>query len=216
MKFPTMDRPSTLRRHNARLNGERVYLRTLTPADASKEYAGWLNDPTVNQYLETRSVTIPELRRYIEEKDESDHAIFFGIFWKDPTSQHDGDLPAENRKERIDDPASPRGKHIGNVKLEPVDFVLSAATMGILIGDKDYWGKGVGTEVTNLITDYALSTLGLAEVNLGVMSTNVAAIRVYEKCGYNVDRIEEKSIHHDGILYDRVWMKKTVPSSVYS
>src|SRR3989344_1577445 len=186
-KSLTMERPSTLHRHSARIDGERVYLRTLTPDDASEEYAAWLNDPTVNQYLETRSITLPKLREYIEEKDKSDDAIFFGIFWKE------------------------NNKHVGNVKLEPVNFAQGVATMGILIGDKNYWGKGVGTEATNLITNYALATLRIAEVNLGVMATNVAAIRVYEKCGYVIDSIEEKSINHDGLLYDRVWMKKTAP-----
>lgn len=187
-----MGQPRTLRRLKAQIDGDRVVLRTLTPRDASGEYAGWLNDPSVNQYLETRSINLEELKRYIQEKDESDCAILFGIFWK-----------ADAR-------------HIGNVKLEPVDFAEGVATMGILIGDKEYWGKGVGTEVTNLITDYAFNVLGLTEVHLGVMSTNVAAIRVYEKCGYVIESVEEKSINHDGVLYDRVRMKKTAASSVCS
>ena len=61
------------------------------------DYAGWLNDPVVNQYLETRKVTIEELRTYIQEKSKSANAIFFGIFWKE------------------------NAQHIGNVKLEPID-----------------------------------------------------------------------------------------------
>lgn len=203
-----MKHPRTLAGRKERIEGNRIALRTLEPKDASLEYASWLNDPTVNQYLETHSTTLPQLREYIEKKDQSSSVLFFGIFWKDPAPQHGGNFPAANRKERIDDPASPREKHIGNVKLEPINFEKSVATMGILIGDKNYWGRGVGTEATNLITDYALHTLGLREVNLGVMADNTAAIRVYEKCGYMIDHVEKKSINHDGVLYDRVWMKK--------
>ena len=62
--------------------------------------------------------------------------------------------------------------------------------------------------MTNLIVDFAFSTLGLAEVNLGVLSENKAAIRVYEKCGFVVDRIDSKSMNHGGVLYDQVYMRK--------
>ena len=164
--------------------GPRLTLRTLEPSDASLEYAAWLNDPVVNQYLETRQATIEDLQKYIQAKLESSNTLFFGIFW------------IENNR------------HIGNVKLEPIDFDKGVATMGILIGDKEYWGRGVATEVTNLIVDFAFSTLGLAEVNLGVLSENKAAIRVYEKCGFVVDRIDSKSMNHGGVLYDQVYMRK--------
>ena len=167
-----MKHPRTLTGFKERIEGDRIYLRTLEREDASSEYASWLNDPMVNQYLETRSITLEKLRAYIEEKDQSPSVLFFGIFWKE------------------------NGKHIGNVKLEPIDFEKGCATMGILIGDKDYWGWGVGTETTNLVTDYALKNLSLREVNLGVMADNTAAIRVYEKCGYTIDHVEKKSIKH--------------------
>lgn len=172
--------------HRAEIDGDKICLRILLTNDASQDYASWLNDPVTNKYLETRSVTTEGLKKYINEKDESDSALFFGIFWKE------------------------NGKHIGNVKLEPIDQGEGSAVMGILIGDKDYWGRGVGTEVTNLITDYAFCELGLKEVKLGVISENKAAIRVYEKCGYEVEKIEEKAIDHDGVLYDKIHMKKTI------
>ena len=43
------------------LVGDIVFLRELRDEDATEAYASWLNDPVVNQYLETRSVTISEL-----------------------------------------------------------------------------------------------------------------------------------------------------------
>ncbi len=171
--------------HRAHIVGPRVELRILLPSDASEKYASWLNDPETNKYLETRSVTLPELREYIAEKDQSAEALFFGVFWKE------GD------------------NHIGNVKLEPINCEEGWATMGILIGDGTYRGCGVGTEVTDLITNYAFKELGLQEARLGVISENRAAIRVYEKCGYVVEAVEEKTINHDGVLFDRIRMKKT-------
>lgn len=168
----------------ARIDGERVYLRLLTEMNASDKYAGWLSDPTVNEYLETRSASIEDLKQYIREKNSSDTAQLFGIFLQ-----------------KTDE-------HLGNVKLEPIDLVSKTATMGILIGEKTWWGKGIATEVTNVIVSYAFYTLQLDEVNLGVIANNLAARRVYEKCGFEVVRIDKDGIDHDGKKFDQVWMRK--------
>lgn len=169
------------------LAGTVVYLRQLREDDASDAYAGWLNDPVVNMYLETRSVTVPELKKYIKEKIESPSALLFGIF------------------------ATENGQHIGNLKFEPIDHDAQETTMGILIGDKNYWGKGAGTDATNVATRFAFNTLGMKAVNLGVISKNAPAIRVYEKCGFTLVRTEKNALNHDGVLYDRLVYRKERP-----
>lgn len=169
------------------ITGSIVFLRELHEGDASETYAAWLNDPVVNQFLETRSVTVPELKAYIRSKVESPTALFLGIFWKED------------------------GRHIGNIKLEPIDGTKKEATIGILIGDKECWGKGVATEATNLLTEYAFSELALNAVKLGVIPQNAAAIRVYEKCGFHQVEVEKDAMNHDGVMFDRVVMKKTKP-----
>lgn len=169
------------------LSGTLIFLRELTEADATESYAHWLNDPEVNQWLETRHVTVPELRTYIREKRLSSNALLFGIFWKE------------------------NGQHIGNIKLEPMDRENGEATIGILIGEKAYWGKGVATEATNLVTDFAFRNLHMHAVNLGVISENKSAIHVYEKCGFTLVRKEKEKMNHDGILYDAWYFQKLAP-----
>lgn len=171
-------------RLDERIEGASTFLRMLDQSDASPAYASWLNDPVVNQYLETRSVTLKDLRDFIESKNTSPTALLLGIF------------------------CEKTGRHIGNVKLEPINQQKKTATMGLLIGDKAYWGKGIGTEVVNLVTDYAFDVLGIKEMNLGVIPENRPAIRVYEKCGFTIDRVDKDAVNHDGIRYDQVWMKK--------
>ncbi len=227
-----------LKNFKTNIDGDRVYLRIMESSDASAEYAGWLNDPVVNQYLETRVATVPDLELYVREKLESGWALFFGIFFKENTNtpplfRQRTDPPWADRAEGSSPRRSPQaktgvgsqrgregkpdsapqsgatpGKHIGTVKLEPIDVDKGTAMFGLLIGDRDYWGKGIATEVTNLIVDFAFNTLGLREVTLGVLADNKAAIRVYEKCGFVLDRVEPKAIDHGGVLYDQVWMKK--------
>lgn len=166
------------------LVGKNIFLKTLGPDDASERYVDWLCDPEVNQFLETRTATIEDLRKYIVEKIESKTALFFGIFFAD------------------------NSLHIGNVKLEPIDWENKSATMGILIGDKGYWGRGIGTEAVELVVKCAFEKLGLSEVELGVISSHEKAIKMYKKCGFEVQRVEKNVINHSGQLFDQVVMRK--------
>lgn len=165
-----------------KIEGKRIFLRTLRGNDATKKYCGWLNDPQVTRYLATKRATIAGLKKYIQEKNESSNSLFFGIFLK------------QNRK------------HIGTVKLEPINFKESKATVGIMIGDKNYWGKGLAPETIKLLIDYAFQKLKLKEVNLGVISENKAAIRAYQKVGFKVDRINKKSVCYGDRVYDNLIM----------
>lgn len=45
-------------------------------------------------------------------------------------------------------------QYVGNVKLVPINWVQRKATFGILIGDKQFWGKGIGTKATRLMVEY--------------------------------------------------------------
>ena len=171
-----------MKNRNLVFKGKRIYLRELKEEDASREYCNWLNDPMVNKYLETRSTSIKELKEYIEEKKENENCIFLGIFIKNTD------------------------KHIGNVKLEPIDWNDKKATLGILIGDKNYWGKGICTIATKLVTEYAFEKLGLKKIDLGVLSENKAAIVCYLKSGFKIDNFIPKAVKHENILYDKITM----------
>ena len=58
------------------------------------------------------------------------------------------------------------------------------ASLGIIIGEKAYWGKGYGTDATRLLLDYGFNVLNLHSVELSVYSFNERAIRCYEKVGF--------------------------------
>ena len=165
------------------IKGKRIYLKLLTKENASPVYCSWLNDPEVTKYLKTKKATIARLKKYIQEKNENLNCLFLGIFFK------------KNKK------------HIGNIKLEPIDFRKKKATIGIMIGDKNYWGKGLATESLKLLVDYGFHKLNLKEVNLGVVSENKAAIKIYQKAGFKINKIEKKSIHRNNKLFDRIIMK---------
>jgi RimJ/RimL family protein N-acetyltransferase len=64
------------------------------------------------------------------------------------------------------------GRPIGNTSLDEVDHMHRCAEFGILIGEKDAWGKGYGTEATSLMLEYGFSALGLHNILLRVLSSN--------------------------------------------
>lgn len=119
------------------IKGERIYLKTLIEADASEKYCSGINDPKVNKYLESKAANIYEVREYIKSKYETPNCIFLGIFIKN------------------------NDEHIGNIKLELIDFTKKEATLGILIGEKSYWNKGFTTETLKLLIKYAFNNLNL-------------------------------------------------------
>jgi len=75
---------------------------------------------------------------------------------------------------------------IGRVGLEDISYQHRRASFGILIGEKDCWGKGYGTEATRLTLDYGFRLLGLHNIMLSVSSANIAAIRAYTRAGFHV------------------------------
>ncbi len=167
--------------------GDNIFLKKLTPEDASEEYCGWLNDEEVNKYLvneyrDGKKAEIEDMKKYIKEKNNSAECLLLGIF------------------DKINN------KHIGNIKLEPIEFQEKRAVIGVLIGNKNYWGRGAATEAVKLAKEYAFGELGLNELSLGVFPDNKAAIKVYEKNGFKIDRVEKKSVMVSGKLLDNLIM----------
>jgi dTDP-4-dehydrorhamnose reductase len=165
------------------LTSERLYLRLLDEKDATQSYCDWLNDPEVNRYLVTQSGTLESCREFIRAKNTQHDCFFFGIF------------------ERATD------KHIGNIKLEPIDYQRKRATYSILIGDKEYWGKGIGTEATQLILHFAFQNLDMEVVDLGVIKEHESALRIYKKLGFiqtGIDQNKHKlrDGYHDNIVME--------------
>lgn len=56
--------------------------------------------------------------------------------------------------------------------------------LGIRIGDKNYWGKGYGTEAVNILVGYWLNTTDTSRLWLKVLPQNIRAIRCYDKVGF--------------------------------
>ena len=76
----------------------------------------------------------------------------------------------------------------------------------ILIGNKEYWGQGLGTEVTKLVARYAFNDIGLHRLSLTAFATNPAAIKAYEKAGFQHEGVLRQSGFRNGTFHDKVMM----------
>lgn len=147
------------------LKTDRLLLQPLTSAFLSEEYVSWLNDPLVNQYLETPSdYTLEDLQAYLTVVDKQD-ILFWAIV-------HQND-----------------NKHIGNIKIDPVHPRDKRGEYGILMGNTEYWGKGYAKEASEAVIHYCFDELHLRKITLGVVENNITAVQLYYKIGFETEGI---------------------------
>ena len=121
------------------IEGENIYLRGIYPSDANENYCRWMNDAEVTRYLESRFYphSIDSIAAYIAQMNASSDSVLLAIVVKD------------------------KNVHIGNIKIGSINWIHRYADVGILIGDKAYWGQGFATEAITLVIDYAFKKLNL-------------------------------------------------------
>lgn len=96
---------------------------------------------------------------------------------------------------------------IGGIGLRDIDLTMGVAELGISIGRKDYWGKGLGTEAVTLMMDYGFTVLGLHNIMLTTASYNERAIRSYLKVGFREFGRRSGSRRIGDRRYDTVYME---------
>lgn len=87
-----------------------------------------------------------------------------------------------------------------------VDLVHGEGWVGIAIGEREFWGRGYGTEAMRLLLRYAFTELNLPRVSLGVHEYNPRARRSYEKIGFRLEGRSCKDILREGRRSDSLWM----------
>lgn len=169
---------------SAFLQGENIFLRGIALEDATDRYLSWLNDPETTQGLASGRfpTSLDQLQSYIRQIIDDPNSVMFAIC------------------------DAVTGDHLGNIKLDRFDWVSRTCELGLLIGDKNSWGKGIGTEVCKLVTDYAFEQLNVRKVSLTVYSNNPNAIRLYEKIGFEKEGCLVKHVFEGGEFHDKLWM----------
>lgn len=140
-----------------------VYLRPLRLEDAKVSYK-WRNDPEVWKFTGSRpdrhityAIEKEWLNRTLEKKGEKRFAICL----------------------------TKNDKYIGNIQLIGID--RGSASFHLFIGNKRYWGKGIGKKASFLVLQYGFSSLKLQQVALEVHKGNIAAFSIYKSMGFECE-----------------------------
>lgn len=155
---------------------DRLFFRRLDPEDVGEQYVAWLNDPLVNQYLEVRhSVqTVESCLEFVINTNADPNSHLFGIFSKE-THQH-----------------------IGNAKIGFIKTHYLSGELSLFIGDKSFWGKGLGTEIVRAMTQYGFGPLGLKRLEAGCYEQNMGSFRAFLQAGYAVEGYLRRSVVLNG------------------
>jgi len=163
---------------NFTLSGNKICLNIFSDQYIAADYVSWFNDQEVckfNRHGET-VYTLEKAKEYYEGIKKSENIIVFAI--------------CDNKT----------NKHVGNVSLD-ISGQNKSGDIAIIIGNKDYWGKGVATEAFGLVINFAFNSLNLNEVTAGMTTNNMGMIGVVEKLGF-----QKKGISKDALKKKNVYM----------
>ena len=94
--------------------------------------------------------------------------------------------------------------YIGNIYLTGIDYVNRKASSHILIGNRDYWNGGYGTEAMRLLIDYAFNHRNLNRIEARVLEDNFGSRKMHEKLGYIQEGVLRQSVFKDGVYKNQV------------
>ena len=170
---------SLLRKSRPVSQGPRLRLELLSERHLTLRYVDWLNDPEVCQFNRHGSgYTLEKAKSYYDSVRDSTDTVVFAICLKES------------------------GEHLGNISLNDIDWAQKSSEISILIGEKKHWGKGFGDEAIRLMIDFALKTLKLKRVWIGMTVNNTGMIRIAEKMGFQHERILKKAFKKNGQEWD--------------
>jgi RimJ/RimL family protein N-acetyltransferase len=166
------------------LDGNQIYLRPLTEEDASDIYLKWLNDPAVSRGLASGyfPTTMQDLVHYVNVALSDQNTIFFAICEKESNA------------------------HIGNLKVDRIDWMARTCELGLIIGEESARGRGLGFESMQLVIEHVFNELNLNKITLAVFENNPSALKLYQKLGFQVEGRFVKHVFKEGQLWDKIYL----------
>ena len=167
------------------LQGDKVILREFTKDNLNDpQYFSWLRDPEVVttlyrvEYLLT--LQFSEVENYVNNLLNSKNDCFFAIYYKK------------------------NNKFIGTQRIGHIDWRTGRADLGILIGNKKYWRKGIAKDSIRTASVYAFKKLSLRKLTAGTPKNNIAMCKCFEALDFKQEGILREQLLIDGEYVDHV------------
>jgi len=168
--------------------GELVRFVAPDPQQAAGELAKWMRDSEFVRLLDTDPARLLSVDKYKEwfEKDLIEEQKNDKLFFLIQTLEE--------------------ARTIGLIGLDGIRWTHGDAWVGIGLGERDYWGKGYGTDAMRILQRYAFEELNLHRLSLSVFDYNPRAMRSYEKAGFVLEGRARHFLNRDGRRYDLIFM----------
>lgn len=98
------------------------------------------------------------------------------------------------------------GTYIGNMGIHNINWKNGTFVTGAIIGEKEYWNKGYGTDAKMLLLDYAFNTLNLRKGVSTVIAYNKRSLNYSLHCGYKIEGVQKKQMFREGKYHDLLWL----------
>ena len=172
------------RLHGAEIEGERVLLRPITPEDTPL-IVKWRNTESVRRNFIFRGPFTAEVHtRWMQTKVASGQVLQYIIVDRES------------------------GESVGSVYFRDVDRNNRSAEYGIFIGEESARGKGLGSEVARIFTEFGFSELKLHRISLRLLADNVRAEKSYANGGFCREGLFRDMVLLDGEYRDVLFMAK--------
>jgi len=163
-KYATTKKKQDVVNNVTAIRGKKVFLRAPTELDVYGKWWQWFNDAEVSRYMNKgQEKNTVEKQLVFYRKIKTSESDFVACICDVDTKKHIGTTGIHNIRKR-------GGKKIGN--------------FGIIIGEKGYWRKGIGSEAWSLMTEYAFDILGLDWIETKIFVDNAASLRIARKLGF--------------------------------
>lgn len=148
-----------------KLTGKQLYLLPFQEEHLhNMRYYEWLQDPdimkTINRFEYLMPIRFEAIRDYCENLWRSKTDLFFAIHLVDADT------------------------FIGTARVSQIDWHSRTADVGIMIGEKQVWGKGYASDAISTLCHYLFDTLDIRKITAGAMAVNGSMIKVFEKQGF--------------------------------
>ena len=140
----------------------KVILRAKKLADAQDDYT-WQTDPELARLDAAPLLTMP-FSRYLSDYVSELH------------------YPVLTRHRFAIDTLD--GKHIGNCTYYGINEANGEAELGIMIGERNWWGKGYGADAVNALLSHIFHRTNLKRIYLKTLDSNARAQKCFQKCGF--------------------------------
>lgn len=159
---------------------ERLLLQELEERHVDERYLSWFQDKNVTRFLEAKNLSKQQVIDHLRYGRDTNTYFMYAIISRESSM------------------------HIGNLKVGPIRWKHRVSDLVTVIGDRNYWGRGLATEAIKMGSRIAFDIHDMRKLSAGIYSENLASIKCYAKAGWIIEASLKGELMLNGRALDRI------------